>query len=94
MKALQKAREGNAGEGAGAPRVAPRSGKIWAGRTPRPASRVGMGQGHGVGSWREAGSLWGMGTIRELRAGMPADQNCDPQASVAVMGGRRVHSGE
>ena len=29
MKALQKAREGNAGEGAGAPRV-PRSSEIWA----------------------------------------------------------------
>ena len=29
-KALQKAREGNANEGAGAPRVAPRSGEIWA----------------------------------------------------------------
>ena len=25
----------------------PRSGKIWAGRTPCPASRVGMGQGRG-----------------------------------------------
>ena len=41
----------------------------------------------GVGLWREAGSLRGTGTIRELRARMPADQNCDPQASVGGMGG-------
>ena len=40
----------------------------------------------GVGLWREAGSLWGMGTIRELLAGMPADQNCDPRPAAAGWG--------
>ena len=50
----------------------------------------------GVGLRREVGFLWGMGTIRELRAGKPADQDCAHQASVGgwvggfTRGSRRV----